>query len=98
MIIHIDISNWIWLVISIFSVWRLTSLLCYESGPFNLFNRIRKLFYKIGLGKIIECFHCTGLWVSIFIILLIYEFNIALVFLILAVSGASSIIERKLNS
>ncbi len=94
MLLHFAFNNWLWLVISILCVWRITSLLCYEAGPFDILSRLRKAMYKFHLEGLVECFHCMGFWVSILIVLLIFEPGIPSIFEILAVSGGASIIER----
>lgn len=91
-------ESWYWLLTSIVIVWRLTNLICFESGPFNMFDRCRALLYKWHLGKVIECFHCASLWMSTIIGLLIFQTSIQLPFLILAIAGGASIIENFLNN
>ena len=53
---------------------RLTQLLVYDEGPFDVFLRIRRRVgvYDLGqdgrsqteLGKALSCAFCTGLWVA----------------------------------
>lgn len=86
--------EWVWLFISILTVWRLTSMLCYEAGPFNLLSKIRKIFYKVGLGKLIDCFHCTSVWTSLFCTFLVYKISAESLFLFLAIAAGASIIEK----
>jgi hypothetical protein len=90
-------GDWIWLMVSILAVWRLTSLICFESGPFDIMLKVRSSLYRLRLGKLIECFHCTALWISAFVTIAVYEFNIATLFLAIATAGGASIIERSLS-
>src|SRR6188474_691298 len=90
-------NHWFWLAVSILVVWRVTTLICYEAGPFNLMTKLRRILYRIRLGSLIDCFHCTALWISIFVNFGLYKFSIAIVFLILAAAGGASIVERSLS-
>ena len=78
-------------------VWRITRLICFENGPFDLLLKLRGLLYKNKLGKLLECFHCFGIWVSIVICLLFLPFNHFLLVGVFSVSGLASIIELFLN-
>jgi hypothetical protein len=94
MLLHYIFNNWLWLVITILCVWRVTSLLCYEAGPFDILSKFRKVFYKFHMEGLVECFHCMGFWVSAIIVLLVFQPGIYSIFIILAVSGGASFIER----
>lgn len=89
-----EYNEWFWLVISILTVWRLTYMLCYEAGLFDILSKIRKIFYQINLGKLIDCFHCTAVWVSFICTLLVYKPTFKSLFLFLAIAGGASIIEK----
>lgn len=94
MFLNANADNWFWLVIAILVVWRLTTLICYEAGPFNIMTKFRLLLYRIKLGSLIECFHCAAMWASLFVTIALYKTNITLPFMVLAVAGGTSIIER----
>jgi Protein of unknown function (DUF1360) len=94
MLLHFAYDNWIGLVIAILCVWRITSLICYEAGPFDILIKLRKLMYKLKLGGLVECFHCMGVWVALVITLLIFEPGIISIFQVIAISGGASITER----
>jgi hypothetical protein len=85
-----------WLVFCWLAAWRLTAMLCYEAGPFDLFSWIRLLLARIGLQRLVTCFHCMGVWVSTAFVLIMFELHLRSVVLILAVAGAVSITERAL--
>jgi Protein of unknown function (DUF1360) len=53
------------LLVSILAVWRLTYLLAYEEGPFQLFQRIRRCLIKWRLGAALSCFYCLSLWIAL---------------------------------
>lgn len=96
MLVHVEPGDWLWLGISVLVAWRLTSLLCFDSGPFDMMVKVRRVLYRLKLGNLIECFHCTALWISVFVTVAVYELSIATVFLAIATSGGASIIERSL--
>jgi hypothetical protein len=97
MLLLAEPSEWLWLVISVLAVWRLTSLICFDSGPFDMMSKVRLVLYRIKLGNLIECFHCTALWISAFVTIAVYEVSIATVFLAIATAGGASIIEKSLS-
>jgi hypothetical protein len=97
MLVHAEPSDWSWLVVSVLAVWRLTSLLCFDSGPFDVMSKVRLALYRLKLGNLLECFHCTALWISVFVAVAVYELRIATVFLAIAAAGGASIIERSLS-
>ncbi|MGC4101578.1 DUF1360 domain-containing protein [Ferruginibacter sp.] len=94
MLLKIDPGNALWLLISILVVWRLTTLICYEAGPFNCITKLRWLFYKLKMGSLIECFHCAAVWLSMLTIITVYHMEWKSIFLIFAVAGGASIIEK----
>lgn len=48
--------------------WRISSLLVYEAGPFDVFQHLRNLFQPtVGeitnpIGKMLTCVWCTSVW------------------------------------
>lgn len=45
-------------------VWRITHLVSQESGPFDLFARLRGIAGHGFWGQLLECFYCLSLWVA----------------------------------
>jgi hypothetical protein len=87
----------VWLLISWLVVWRITSLLCYERGPFALLTRLRRGLTIIGLHQLIICFHCTALWVSVMVVGALFNRSWPVLFLMFGIAGAASITERWLT-
>ena len=87
----------VWLVLASLAVWRITALLCYEAGPFDLFVRLRRLLARVGLGKVVTCFHCTALWVSAVLVAVVFERRLLSLLVVLAGAGSASIVERWLG-
>lgn len=90
-------SSPLWLVICWLAVWRVSTLLCYEAGPFDVFAWIRAGFVKIGLHRLIGCFYCTSFWVSLVVVLTFYQLERGSILLVLGVAGAVSLTERFLT-
>jgi hypothetical protein len=97
MLLHINCCNWLWLVIATLAVWRITSFICYEAGPFNILLVVRKIMYRVGMGSLLECFHCAGFWIAVAMALFIFEPGFSSFFIIPAISGGASIIERHIS-
>lgn len=91
-----DHSSWFWFLVTILVVWRITTLVCYESGPFKVLVEYRRLMFRIGLGNMISCFHCTAVWISAIVIALVYPIGAPSLILAIAVAGGASIIETRL--
>ena len=94
MILHAAFGSPITLVVVILGVWRLTSFICYDAGPFGLFSRARKILYQLRLGALVECFHCMSVWVAAAVVVTVYEPALSSLLLVVAVSGGTSLIER----
>jgi uncharacterized protein DUF1360 len=73
-------------------------LLCYEAGPLDVFTRIRVGLARIGLHRLVLCFHCMSFWVSIVVVLVFYELHARSILLVLGVAGAVSLTERFLGT
>lgn len=97
MLLHIASTNYYYLVLTVLAVWRIASLVCYENGPFKILFFLRKLFYRLKMGSLIECFHCISFWIAIAAVLLVFQGDKNVPLLIFAVSGSASIIERLIS-
>jgi hypothetical protein len=53
-----------WLVLGSLGVWRVTYLLTAESGPWDIFERLRQLSRSGLWGGLTGCFYCLSLWVA----------------------------------
>jgi hypothetical protein len=47
------------------AVWRISHLLSQEDGPFDSVFRFRKMLGQGFFGSLLDCFHCSSVWVSI---------------------------------
>lgn len=53
------------IVVGILCVWRITHLFQAEDGPFDVIVRIRKAAGDTFWGRLLDCFYCLSLWVSL---------------------------------
>ena len=88
--------TWFWVLVTVLTSWRLSCLVCYDEGPFQVFLRLRKVMYTYG-WKWVTCFHCVSVWMSAGVVLVTFELSTAAGFLIPAVAGAASMVERWLS-
>jgi hypothetical protein len=54
-----------WLVLGTLGVWRVTHLLAAEDGPWNVTVWIRRKAGSGFWGKLLDCFYCLSLWMSV---------------------------------
>ena len=52
------------LIVAVLSVWRLTHLLQAEDGPWDAVVKLRQFAGSGVLGKLMDCFYCLSLWLS----------------------------------
>lgn len=67
-------------------------MISYEMGPFDLLARFRMLMVRLRMGRLVECPFCLGVWVSLGIVLLVYEINWMSILLVFALSGSVSLL------
>ncbi len=54
-----------WLFLGVLSVWRVTHLLQAEDGPWDLVASLRKMAGRRFFGKLLDCFYCLSIWISL---------------------------------
>jgi hypothetical protein len=92
-----DDATLVWLVAAVLASWRITCLICYEAGPFDVMTRLRRGLVAGGLARLVTCFHCTGAWVSLAVALVVFEWRWRTLLLAIAIAGATSVLERWLG-
>lgn len=55
---------WWRLLVAALATWRLAHLLVIEDGPFDLAARLRAGLRAGTLGRVLDCIHCTSLWLA----------------------------------
>jgi hypothetical protein len=53
-----------WLVLGVFTVWRLTHLLFAEDGPGDVVIALRRWAGTRFWGTLLDCFYCLTLWIA----------------------------------
>ena len=57
-------QGWFRLVLGALAVWRVTHLLVYEDGPWDVVARLRRVAGSGGFGRLLDCFYCLSFWVA----------------------------------
>ncbi len=86
----------LWLLLSVFAIWRLTAMIVYETGPFEVLVALRRALVRIGLGRLVGCFYCLSVWTSCAVVL-VFPLSLATPLVFLGVAGAVAMIERALS-
>jgi hypothetical protein len=87
-------SAFYWFVLAMLGVWRVTHLLQAEDGPWDALFKLRKFAGESFFGKLLDCFYCLSLWVSLPFAWAIGEGWKHRLLLWLALSGAAILLER----
>ena len=56
--------NYYFLILGILTVWRITHLLVFEDGPWQIVVRLRRFAGEGFWGELMDCHYCLSLWVS----------------------------------
>jgi hypothetical protein len=90
-------SFWPRFVLAVLATWRVSELIANEDGPGNVVVRIRSRFGRHLVGRLIDCFQCTSVWVAaafaFFVTDTVSEWPVAW----LALSGAACLLARTGN-
>lgn len=93
-------------IMACFAVYRLSRLIVFDEGPFDLFLKFRELVgvydrdvngrAKTSIGRLFACPYCIGLWISIVIVYFLFYPVPASNFLIFVfgIAGVQSFIQR----
>jgi hypothetical protein len=57
-------NEWLAFVIGALATWRVTHLIAYEDGPWDVIASLRKMAGTGVLGRLMDCFYCLSLWVA----------------------------------
>lgn len=85
---------WFRLVLAALAVWRLSHLLAAEDGPWDVIVQLRRKLGTTGWGRLMDCFYCLSLWISIPFALYVVDGMLDRVVAWLALSGAASLAEK----
>jgi hypothetical protein len=76
------------------AVWRVTHLLVEEDGPADAVVRLRVRLGSSQLGRLMDCFYCSSMWVAVPASLAVARSRRELPATWLALSGAACLLER----
>jgi hypothetical protein len=85
---------WLRFVMAALATWRVTHLIVYEDGPWDVIARLRRRAGAGFFGKLMDCFYCTSLWVAAAAALAIESTPRDWVLVWLAISGAACLLNR----
>lgn len=94
MLVRAQPESWLWLLLTVLAVWRCAVLVTYESGPFRLMVRVRRILYRGGLRTLVDCFDCTAIWIGAAAVAAVYRPGWSWLVLIPAVAGGASLLDR----
>jgi hypothetical protein len=86
--------NILYLVLSVFAIWRLTHLFGKEDGPFNIIFLLRRKAGNSFFGKLMDCFYCLSIWMAVPFALGLGRSWIERFIVWLALSGAACLLEQ----
>jgi len=82
------------LLLGVLCVWRITHLFQAEDGPWDVIVHIRRAAGDGFWGKLLDCFYCLSLWVSLPLAWLIGRGIFERVLMWLAFSAGAILLER----
>ena len=59
-----QVAQFYWLILGILAVWRISYLLTFESGPWNLLARMRQRLERRFRSKLVSCLYCLSIWIA----------------------------------
>ncbi|MBV9774740.1 MAG: DUF1360 domain-containing protein [Gemmatimonadetes bacterium] len=82
------------LVLAVLACWRVSHLLAREDGPWDGVARVRAALGGGMLGRMMDCFYCLSVWVSVPLAFFVSPVPVERVVAWLAVSGGACLLER----
>jgi hypothetical protein len=82
------------LLISVLACWRVTHLLHAEDGPGDVLVHLRRFAGTGFFGKLLDCFYCLSLWVSLPIAVVTSHNVLEGVLYWLSISAGAILLER----
>ena len=86
--------NILYLVLSVFAVWRLIHLFGKEDGPFDIIFLLRRKAGNGFFGKLMDCFYCLSIWMALPFAAWLGQTWIERFLVWLALSGAACLLEQ----
>ena len=82
------------LLLGVLCVWRVTHLFGAEDGPWDVMVRLRRAAGDGFAGRLLDCFYCLSLWVSIPVAWVIGKVFVERLLMWLAFSAGAIVLER----
>jgi hypothetical protein len=82
------------LLLGVLCVWRITHLFQAEDGPWDVIVRLRRAAGDGFVGRLMDCFYCLSLWVSIPVAWVVGQTTAERVLMWIAFSGGAILAER----
>jgi hypothetical protein len=86
--------DWFHFTLGVLATWRVTHLLVAEDGPWDVLIRLRRRLSQNVTGKLLDCFYCSSLWVSILFCMFLGQTLQDRLLLWLALSAAAIVLEN----
>jgi hypothetical protein len=83
-----------WLTLGTLTVWRITSFLQAEDGPWDVVIRVRRLVGEGFWGRLLDCFYCLSVWIAAPIAYLLGQSWLERALLWPSLSAAAILLER----
>ena len=87
-------SGWLRLTLAVLATWRLSRLVAFEDGPWDVVARARRRAGDGMLGHLMDCPYCLSLWFAAPLALALDATLPGWVLAWLGVSGGASLVER----
>jgi len=87
-------SGWLRLTLAVLATWRLSRLVAFEDGPWDVVARGRRLAGDGMLGHLMDCPYCLSLWFAAPLALALDATLPGWVLAWLGVSGGASLVEK----
>lgn len=87
-------SDWIRLTLAVLATWRLSRLVAFEDGPWDVIARLRERAGSGAVGRLMDCPYCLSLWFAAPMALVIDDGFPGWLLAWLGVSGGASLVER----
>jgi Protein of unknown function (DUF1360) len=82
------------LVVAALATWRLSFLLARESGPWQVFARLRSKRSHGFLGELLSCVKCSGFWIAPPFALFVTTGRLERLVTWIALAGATALIDE----
>jgi hypothetical protein len=90
----VEAGQWLRLLLAALATWRLTHLIAFEDGPWQIIAKLRRRAGSGFWGSLMDCFNCLSLWVSAAITAIVRPVPWDWPLVWLGLAGAACLLER----